>query len=117
MLGQIQEWFYHDLAGIQPATNGFKQIIIAPQPAGDVFWAKARYNSIRGKIVSDWTRSGEKFTLKISIPPNTTATVYVPSNAGTRVSVSNDTAKFLRNENDRAVFAAGSGDYEFESVF
>lgn len=55
MLGQIQEWFFHDLAGIQnaPGSAGFKQIVINPQPVGDVTWVKASYNSIRGKIVSD----------------------------------------------------------------
>jgi hypothetical protein len=32
-------------------------------PVGDVTWAKASYNSIREKIISDWKRDGEKFTL------------------------------------------------------
>jgi alpha-L-rhamnosidase len=52
MLGQIQEWFYHDLAGIgcDPAGPGFKKIIINPQPVGDVKWVKAGYDSIRGKM-------------------------------------------------------------------
>jgi hypothetical protein len=117
MLGQIQEWFYHDLAGIQPVTNGFMQIIIAPQPVGDVTWTKASFNSIRGKIVSDWKRVVEKFTLKVSIPANVTATVYLPSNPGTHVQVSSPTARLLRYENDRAVFEIGSGECEFKSVF
>ena len=85
MLGQIQEWFYHDLAGIQnaPDSAGFKKIIINPQPVGDVTWAKASYNSIRGKIVSDWKRDSGKFTLQVTIPANTTATVFVPAKSGT----------------------------------
>ena len=51
MLGQIQEWFYHDLAGIQnaPGSAGFKQIVIAPQPVGDLTWVKASFDSIRRK--------------------------------------------------------------------
>jgi hypothetical protein len=115
MLGQIQEWFYHDLAGIQSGGEGFKQIIIAPQPVGDVTWVKASYQSIRGKIVSDWKRDGEKFALKISIPANTTATVFVPAKPGTRAVVNSVQATFLRDEADRAVFAVGSGEYEFKS--
>jgi len=117
MLGQIQEWFYHDLAGIQSAGNGFKQIVIAPQPVGDVQWVKADYASVRGPISSHWQRAAETFTLRISIPANTTATVFVPSNPGTRVDVNRPGAQFLREENDRAVFAVGSGTYEFKSVF
>ncbi|MGB7767620.1 MAG: family 78 glycoside hydrolase catalytic domain [Verrucomicrobiia bacterium] len=116
MLGQIQEWFYHDLAGIQNAPNsaGFKKIIIHPQPVGDVTWAKASYESIRGKIVSDWNRDGRKFTLRVSIPVNTTATVYVPAKSATMAKA--EGATFLRMENDRAIFAIGSGDYTFVST-
>ncbi len=137
MLGQIQEWFYHDVAGIQNAQDsaGFKKIVIAPQlvaatPSSpeardqsrdatgrrihsDVTWVKASYKSIRGKIVSDWKRDGGKFTLKISIPANTTATVYVPARSVAAIKA--DSATFLRMENDRAVFSVGSGDYTFVS--
>jgi len=115
MLGQIQEWFYHDLAGIQnaPGSAGFKQIVIKPQPVGDVTRAKASYDSIRGKIVGDWKRDGGKFALKVSIPANTTATVFVPAQSAAAVKA--EGATFLRMENDRAVFAIGSGDYTFVS--
>ena len=117
MLGQIEEWFYHDLAGIQSGGDGFKQIVIAPQPVGNVHSVKASYHSVRGKISCDWTRVAEKFTLKISIPANTTATVWIPSNAGTPVKVSSPTARFLRDESDHAIFEVGSGEWEFDSVF
>jgi len=124
MLGQIQEWFYHDLAGIQnaPGSAGFKKIVIAPQPVGDVTWVKASYDSIRGKIVSDWKRDDEKFTLDVTIPPNTTATVYVPAKSADGVTEGGKTAaqssgvKFLRLENGCAVFEVESGSYKFETA-
>ena len=123
MLGQIQEWFYHDLAGIQnaPGSAGFKRIVINPQPVGDVTWVKAGYNSIRGKIVSDWKRDGGKFTLAVTIPANTTATVFVPAKSAGDVTERGKPAKqshgvtFLRMENGRAVFAVESGNYTFQS--
>jgi alpha-L-rhamnosidase len=82
MLGQIQEWFYHDLAGIQndPESAGFKKIIIHPQPVGDVTWVKASYNSIRGKIVSDWKRAGGKFILNVTIPQTRRRLFLFPQN-------------------------------------
>ena len=124
MLGQIQEWFYHDLAGIQndPVSAGFKKIIINPQPVGDVTWVKASYNSICGKIVSDWNRDGGKFTLKVSIPANTTATVYIPAQSADDVTEGGKAipqvtdVKFLREENGRAIFEITSGTYEFEAT-
>jgi alpha-L-rhamnosidase len=123
MLGQIQEWFYHDLAGIQnaPDSPGFKRIVINPHPVGDVTWVKASYRSIRGKIVSDWKREGNIFTLNVTIPPNTRATVFIPAKSAEAVTEHGKPARqsggvfFLRLENDRAVFAVESGDYDFKS--
>lgn len=125
MLGQITEWFYKDLAGIDsdPAGPGFKRIIIRPNPVGDLKFVRASYNSIRGKIVSDWTRDGQRFTLKIRIPANTTATVFLPAKPGAEIrengkpAAQSSCVKFLRREGDRAVFAIESGEYQFESSY
>lgn len=123
MLGQIQEWFYHDLAGIgdDPAGPGFKKIIIAPQPVGDLTWAKASYDSIHGKIKCHWKREAGRFEMTVRIPANTTATVYVPAKSAAAVTADDRPATkapgvtFLRQDGDRAVFAVESGKYEFES--
>lgn len=118
MLGQIQEWFYHDLAGIQdaPDSPGFKAIVIKPQPVGDITRVNASYDSIRGKITSDWKREDGKFVLKISIPANTTATVFVPAKS-TGPVVKGPGVEFLHMENGCAVYAVASGNYEFASAF
>ena len=116
MLGQIQEWFYHDLAGIRSGGNGFKQIVIAPQPVGDVTWVKASYQSIRGTIISDWKRGDGKFALTVSIPANTTAQVYVPAKSLAKVQPAAG-VKFLRQEAGCAVFESGSGKYTFTSCW
>jgi hypothetical protein len=125
MLGQIIEWFYHDLAGIgtDPAGPGFKKIIIRPQPVGDLTWVKASYDSIRGRIASEWKWANGIFYLKVIIPANTTATVFVPAKPATEVTESGVPAgnsqgvTFLRQEDDRMVYAIGSGRYEFHSRF
>jgi alpha-L-rhamnosidase len=125
MLGQIQEWFYHDLAGIQdtPGSPGFKQIIIAPQPCGDLKWVNANYDSVRGKIESDWKEYGGSFRLRAIIPPNTTATFLIPARDANEIWESGVPAAksagvhFLRMEGGRAVFQAESGTYNFESKF
>jgi hypothetical protein len=123
MLGQIMEWFYHDLAGIgcDPNGPGFARIIIRPQPVGDLTWAKASYDSIRGRIVSDWKRVGDTFTLKVTIPANTTATVFVPASSADRVTEGRTPAslakgiRFLHQGPGQAVYEVGGGQYEFHS--
>lgn len=123
MLGQIVEWFYHDLAGIasDPAGTGFKKIIVRPQPVGNIGWVKASYRSIRGKIVSDWKRKAGKFTLQVVIPANTTAKVYIPAKSVDTVTESGRAAagsrgvNFLKMEDGYAEFEVPSGEYTFVS--
>jgi hypothetical protein len=124
MLGHITEWFYAGLAGIQadPAAPGFKNTIIKPAVVGDITWVKCHHDSPYGKIVSNWKREGEKLTMEVVIPPNSTATIFVPANDATSVTESNKAAgeakgvKFLRMENNAAVYAVGSGTYQFQSA-
>lgn len=125
MLGHITEWFYQDLVGIgcDPTGPGFKKIIFKPNPVGDLTWAKASYDSARGKITSHWKHDGSQFTLEVEIPPNTTATVYLPAKPGTQIRESGKPlsqitgVKFLRDEPDRKVLTIESGRYIFASKF
>jgi alpha-L-rhamnosidase len=116
MLGQINEWFYKDLVGIDvdPAGPGFKKIIIRPNPVGDLKWAQASYDSIHGPISVRWDRDGGRLTLKVTVPANTTATVFVPLPQG-EVKDPGAGATLLRREADRVVYAIESGSYTFET--
>ena len=73
-------WLYHGLAGIRPdpAQPGFKHVIIRPAIVGDLTWARATHDGPYGRISSHWKREGERVTLDIIIPPNSTATVHLP---------------------------------------
>ena len=124
VVGTPGAWFYEGLAGIRPDPNGpgFKKIIIRPAIVGDLKWVKGNYDSIHGRIVSNWTRDREKLKMEITIPANTTATVYVPAKDTGGVTESGRAAakancvKFLRMENETAVYAVGSGTYRFQST-
>lgn len=131
MFGSVSEWFFKHLAGIQldPTDSGFKKIIIRPEVIGDLTWVKAHYFSIYGRIVSQWRLEGDRLTLDVSIPANTTATVYVVAKDVADVTESGQPiskaagVSFLYMEKDnlnprgisRAVFAVGSGNYSFVS--
>ena len=82
MLGHLMEWFYAGLCGIKQAAMSvaFKKIEIKPQPAGDVKQAAASYHSPYGLIKTDWTKTGNTFTLNVTIPANSTAEIYFPAN-------------------------------------
>jgi hypothetical protein len=124
MLGQINEWLYHDLAGIQDDSTGpgFKKIIIKPAVVGDLTWVRASYDSISGKIVSEWKRDGQTVTLHVVIPPNTTATICVPGadyssvREGGRPAASSPGLTFLKMDGSYSLYQAGSGDYTFDAT-
>jgi alpha-L-rhamnosidase len=77
----LDGWFYQGLAGIRPdpAAPGFQKIIIKPAIVGDLTWVKAHHDSPYGRIVSNWKREGRQLIMDITIPANSTATVFVPN--------------------------------------
>jgi alpha-L-rhamnosidase len=81
MFGSISEWFFRWLAGIQPhpQAKGFDRFNIRPQPVEGITWVKAEYKSARGMIRVFWELEGEEFMLKIKIPANTRAKVFIPT--------------------------------------
>jgi alpha-L-rhamnosidase len=114
MFGSTEEWFYRSLLGINSAEPGFRKIIIKPQPAGDMKWAKGSYSSIRGKIVSDWKIEGDTCTLSVEIPANTSANVFVKTTNPEKVNC-NQQVKYLGYEDGYAVYEVLSGKYSFTS--
>jgi alpha-L-rhamnosidase len=119
--GNLDAWFYQTLAGINydPAQPAFRHIIIKPQPVGDLTFAEGAFDSMFGRIVSNWKLETKNLKLDVTIPPNTSATVYVPAINGDGVTESGKPAakaagvKFLRMENGAAVYEVGSGSYRF----
>jgi hypothetical protein len=107
--------------GVEPDGAGFRKIIIKPMIVGDITWVKGSYQSVSGLILSEWKRENKQLTLDISIPPNTTASVYIPAEKESDVNESGQRAKkvegvnFIKLENGRAVYEIGSGNYHFVS--
>ncbi len=88
---------------------------------GGLTFARAEYESIRGQIVSDWKIEDGKFTLRVVVPPNTTATICVPDatindvdESGRPAMKAKGVTSFSQKEND-AAFEVGSGEYTFSA--
>ncbi len=131
MFGQIQEWFQNSIVGIRqmPDSLGFERIKLCPEPVGDLTWASGNYDSMYGRIESNWRIEDDSFLWQITVPANTTAELYVPVTDSDKVTESGkaiDQAEgviFLRLEPARepetslaqAVYEVGSGTYQFRS--
>jgi hypothetical protein len=124
MLGHLMEWFYSGLAGIGQAEDsfGFEKIVIAPQPVGDINWAKTTFRCPYGPITSDWRRESGRFYLNVEIPLNTRARISIPASKlstiteGGRPVSQVKQIRFLRLEDGRAIFDISSGRFRFESA-
>ena len=122
--GQIAAWHMEAIAGIRPdpIKPGFKRILIKPTAIKGLTWAKGWYDSPYGRIASAWTNDGKIFTLDITVPANTTATVWVPAknptlvSEGAKATEQSNNLKYLRMENGAAVYEVASGTYHFNSM-
>jgi alpha-L-rhamnosidase len=120
-LGSVGEWLYRYVAGIDtdPDAPGFARIVIRPHPGPGLTFANASFDSVRGRIVSNWKQQGGQMTMDVTIPANTTATVYVPSVDAAQVKESGKSASaspgvaFLRQDGANVIFSVGSGTYTF----
>ncbi|HEX4485533.1 MAG TPA: family 78 glycoside hydrolase catalytic domain [Terriglobales bacterium] len=106
MLGHGQEWFVRGLVGIRVEVDrpAAERIRIQPNPVGGIESASASYHSVLGEVRSEWKQQAGKFTLKVSVPVGSVATVEVPGRNPTESGKAFSTAT-----------PVGSGEYEFSS--
>lgn len=128
MLGQINEWLFHDLAGIQadPDHPGFSHFLIKPAIVGDLTWVDASYESVHGTVRCRWERNASELNLAVTIPANTTATIRVPTSSPDQVKESDlplskvkgiKILQSLKSEPGALLLEVGSGSYRFSAPF
>ncbi|MCX6997483.1 MAG: family 78 glycoside hydrolase catalytic domain [Kiritimatiellaeota bacterium] len=122
--GAIGQWMVERIAGLapDPAHPGYKHFFIQPAPGGPLTHARAELDTPYGTAASGWEKTDAGWIVHAVVPPNTTATVYVPARDAASVMERGQPAakaagvKFLRMENNHAVYAVGSGTYRFRST-
>jgi len=118
----IDEWFYWGLAGIRAdaAGPGFEHIVFHPYIPKALPWAKARLQTIRGEVGSDWRHDGQRVRWTVTVPANCRATIHVPADDPGKVLENGQPfahvngGLFLGLENGRCRFSIGSGTFEVE---
>jgi alpha-L-rhamnosidase len=123
-LGSCGKWLYENVAGIaqDPLSTGYDRIVIRPQIGKELTSASAHYDSIHGRIASEWQMKAGRLVLTVTIPVNVTATVHVPTSTPSRVTESGKPLaqatgiKVLPAEPGAAVIELGSGIYTFNAA-
>jgi alpha-L-rhamnosidase len=110
-----------NITGIRtdPGRPGFKHIILEPRLGGDLTWARGEYRSPYGMVKSHWSIREGTFTWDVSIPPNTTATAFVPADDGALITENDRPAELspgvelIERSEKTAVINLQSGNYQF----
>jgi alpha-L-rhamnosidase len=120
-IGAVGEWMARVILGINQddAHPAYEHFTLRPFAGGGLTWARGHYDSIRGRIESSWNVAAGHLQYDVTIPTNTTATVYVPAKDAASVTEGGKPAsaaegvQFLRMEDGAAVFLVQSGKYSF----
>lgn len=121
--GAIGDWMYRQMVGIDNDEEGvgYKKIKIQPHVGGGFTHASATYITRYGKLQSGWKIENGRLTVEAEVPPNTTATIYVPAS---RVASVMEGGKKVASGKDMRVgdlqngylpVQVGSGRYSFSS--
>ncbi len=122
-LGSPVEWLWRHVAGINPDEDepGYKHFFIHPKPCPEegYSWARSCYRSIRGPITCNWRLEKGRFCMELAVPPNTWATVYVPTADAAGITESgkpvpeSEGVNLIGTEQGNAVLAVQAGKYSF----
>ncbi|MCX7995272.1 MAG: glycoside hydrolase family 78 protein [candidate division WOR-3 bacterium] len=120
--GSVCEWLFGYLAGIDTDDAGFRKITIKPHPDRLFSFVKVRYESINGTIAVEWSLKKNVFDLKVNIPCNVSATIYVPKIDAKKIKMNEKLNRgkdiiFLKIEGNYAVYSIGSGQYKFKGEY
>ncbi|HEY4246703.1 MAG TPA: family 78 glycoside hydrolase catalytic domain [Lacunisphaera sp.] len=116
-LGSVGEWLFRHVAGIEldPELPGYQRFQLRPYLGDGLDFVRASYRSMHGEIVSDWRRTGDQLTWKVTVPPNTTADISIPSEPDT--ALASDGLVITGREGRTARCTAPAGTYTFTSTY
>jgi alpha-L-rhamnosidase len=80
-LGAVADWIHRSIGGIAPLEPGYSQVLIAPQPGGDIRWARSSLETRHGRISVSWSRDDDDdgpIEFDIAVPDGVTALVRLP---------------------------------------
>ncbi len=119
--GEINAWFYKALGGIYPDETcpGFKNIILKPNFVEGLTQFEAKHESPYGTIVSSWEKLDGEIVYKVTIPTNSTATLFLQAKVlkeSDRNILGNRNIEVIQNKEYKVQLQLKSGFYSFKIV-
>lgn len=122
--GAVGQWLMAHSLGIQRGSPGFKSFVLQPEPdpTGEMTWAKGHYESAYGLIASSWSLAGSTLTYTVTVPANTSATLYLPARSPQDIQESGGPVSrapglsFAKYDKGKAIYHLSSGTYRFTAT-
>ena len=76
--GSIGDWIYRKVGGIQQLEPGYHKFLIRPMFVKGIEEADTTLETPYGTILSHWECRNKKIHVKVTIPANTSAVLYLP---------------------------------------
>jgi alpha-L-rhamnosidase len=76
--GAVADFLHRRVAGLAPAAPGYRRLRVAPLPHASLAWASASHETPYGQASVRWDRVGDRVTVRVVVPPSTTAEVVLP---------------------------------------
>ena len=92
---------------------GYDRIVIRPRIVGDLTHVAGSYETPHGTVRSEWTKDAAGVHLKVSVPANASAKVYVPAGTDENLVGVGGDATAVGREPGYQVFDVGPGDVTF----
>ncbi len=114
MFGFVDEYMYDVFLGLANISPGFGRFTLAPVFPDGSDEVTACHTSLYGEITSSWKRENDKISWSITVPVNTTSTIFFPAGATAIKTDLPDKGKpAIRGRAGAYTANAGSGSYRF----
>lgn len=102
------------------SKSGLTATFLPPQPVAGIDHAAYHTTTLRGRVGAAWEQRADEFQMRVSVPPNASATAWLPAPEGADIRERGKPAReaegvqqWLRRESDCEVWAMASGEYDF----
>ncbi len=77
-LGAIADWLHRTVGGLAPMEPGYSAVRIAPQPGGNLTWARTALETAHGLIEVSWRLDGHDLVVDTLVPDGVRSVLSLP---------------------------------------
>lgn len=113
--GAVGQWMVERVAGLAPDPRqpGYRHFYIQPQPGIPLTHARAEYQTPYGMAISGWKKVAGELMIEALVPPNTTATLVLPTEGGEPTVMESGRRQEPERSGDRLGIPLMPGRYHF----